>query len=154
MKIIKFFSLVALLVAMSACDPKMIIDEYKPIAARSWSYDNTPEFTIEVMDTSQRYNLYFNLRNTGNYGYNNLFVLFHIKAPDGKEDTKRLNFLLADNDGRWLGKGLGDLYDNQILVLKEMRFDKAGKYTFAIEQNMRDNPLVGITDVGLRIENQ
>ncbi len=38
------------------------------------------------------------------------------------------------------------------MVVEKIKFAKPGVYSFSFEQNMRDNPLAGIEDVGMRIE--
>ena len=62
-----------------------------------------------------------------------------------------LECILADEKGKWLGNGLGDIYDNQILFKKNVRFPLAGKYTFEIQHGMRADIVPLIMDVGLRI---
>jgi gliding motility-associated lipoprotein GldH len=64
-----------------------------------------------------------------------------------------VNCKLADNSGKWLGKGIGDLWDLQIPYIGGFKFAQKGKYTVSLEQAMRvENGLEGITDVGLRVE--
>ena len=66
--------------------------------------------------------------------------------------TTRFEIKLADLDGEWLGKGSGNLYSYQVSALTNFKFPEKGTYTFSIEQNMRDNPLHEVNDVGLRVE--
>jgi gliding motility-associated lipoprotein GldH len=86
------------------------------------------------------------------YKYSNLFVLFTIQGPKEKAETQRLEFKLAEADGKWLGSGLGDIFSNQIKVMENVKFPRKGVYSFSVEQNMRDNPLLGIEDIGVRVE--
>jgi gliding motility-associated lipoprotein GldH len=44
------------------------------------------------------------------------------------------------------------LYSYQLPIYLNYRFPAKGTYIFELEQNMRDNPLKEITDVGLRVE--
>ena len=59
---------------------------------------------------------------------------------------------LAAPDGKWLGEGLGDIYDNRYLFRKAFKFPKTGEYRIELIQAMRVNPLPGIMDAGIRIE--
>jgi gliding motility-associated lipoprotein GldH len=93
-----------------------------------------------------------NLRHTGDYKYSNIFILVHEISPEGKTITERKEVKLALPDGEWLGKGSGNLYSYQVLVKSKYRFAKKGNYVFQLEQNMRDNPLREVSDVGIRIE--
>ena len=63
-----------------------------------------------------------------------------------------LECILADEKGKWLGTGIGDIYDNQIPFKKNVLFPKKGKYKFEIEQGMRTDIVPLIMDIGLRIE--
>lgn len=144
--------LLALAFSLTACDPNRVFEDYKTIEASSWSYKNQPEFLIDIEDTTVGYNLYFNIRNNGNYPYSNLWVRMHIQEPGKKERSERFEFTLAEPDGRWLGSGIGDIYSNQILLQENVRFQRKGIYTIRWEQNMRDEPLNGIEDVGMRVE--
>ncbi|MBK8414603.1 MAG: gliding motility lipoprotein GldH [Bacteroidetes bacterium] len=60
--------------------------------------------------------------------------------------------ILASPEGRWLGEGLGDIWDNRILFKENVQFTQPGEYRFELNQAMRINPLPGIMDAGIRIE--
>jgi len=59
---------------------------------------------------------------------------------------------LANEKGKWLGSGIGDIYEIQIPYKKNVRFPYPGKYSFTFEQAMRIEELSFVYDVGLRIE--
>lgn len=141
-----------LAVLFSACDQKRVFESYQSIKEDSWYINQRPTFYLDVKDTTTEHTIYFNIRHTGNYKYSNLFVLFTIQGPKAKAETQRLEFKLAEADGKWLGSGLGDIYSNQIKVMENVKFPRKGVYSFSIEQNMRDNPLMGIEDIGVRVE--
>ncbi|MBC7758415.1 MAG: gliding motility lipoprotein GldH, partial [Phormidesmis sp. FL-bin-119] len=61
-------------------------------------------------------------------------------------------FKLALPDGEWLGSGSGNLYSYQIPLKENFKFTLKGKYVIELEQNMRDNPLDHVSDVGVRVE--
>jgi gliding motility-associated lipoprotein GldH len=62
--------------------------------------------------------------------------------------------VLAAPDGKWLGKGISGLRDNQVLLRVGLRFPRKGAYLFDFEQAMREENLEGISDIGLRIEKE
>ncbi len=150
----KRVTLIVLFVAVlfSACDQNRVFENYQTIKDDSWYINQKPSFYLDIKDTVAEHNVYFNIRHTGNYKYSNLFILFTIQGPKAKAETQRLEFKLAEADGKWLGSGLGDIYSNQIKVMEKIKFPRKGVYSFTIEQNMRDNPLVGIEDIGVRVE--
>jgi len=137
----------------SGCtDPGAVIDKNTEIDNHNWAYVNKVAYDVNVTDAGIAYNLYLNLRVTADYKYSNIFVLIHQTGPDKKQVVTRYEFKLANNDGEWLGNGSGNLYSYQMMYKSEYKFPAKGVYHFAIEQNMRDNPLHEVSDVGLRVE--
>ncbi|TWR28734.1 gliding motility lipoprotein GldH [Mucilaginibacter achroorhodeus] len=148
-----FWVSVVAMAALQACsDPSQVFDNNTEIANHNWSYVNRVKYDVDIADNSIPYNLYFNVRVTGNYRYSNLFALVKMTSPGKKTLVTRYEFKLAKPDGEWLGSGTGNLYSYQILIRKNFKFPAAGKWHFELEQNMRDNPLHDVSDAGLRIE--
>jgi gliding motility-associated lipoprotein GldH len=128
-----------------------IIDKNTEIENQNWAYVNRVRFDVKVDDDNTPYNLYLNLRVTADYKYSNVFVLVTESGPGVSAAAKRYEFTLAAKDGQWLGEGSGNLYSYQLPFVSNYKFPAKGTYTFYIEQNMRDNPLRAVSDVGLRI---
>jgi len=133
-------------------DPNAVIDQNLVIPNNNWSYVNKIRNKVTIADETVPYDLYVNLRVTADYKYANLFVLIKQVNPDKKVSTNRYEFKLANADGEWLGDGSGSIYSYQVPFKKGYKFPAKGVYTFEIEQNMRDNPLREVTDVGMRVE--
>lgn len=141
-----------LLISVVGCtDPNAVLDQNTPIENHNWSYSNKIKNAFKIDDTSSPYNIYINLRVTGNYRYSNIFVIARRSGP-GLKATTRFEIKLANPDGEWLGQGSGNLYSYQVPIITDFKFPAKGTYTFEIEQNMRDNPLREVNDVGLRVE--
>jgi gliding motility-associated lipoprotein GldH len=141
----------ALLFLNGCTDANAVIDQNTPITNHNWSYANKIKNSVKIDDASVAYNLYINLRVTGEYKYSNIFVLIRRNGPKLQGQT-RYEIKLANPDGEWLGQGSGNLYSFQVSFLTNFKFPEKGTYTFEIEQNMRDNPLHEVNDVGLRVE--
>lgn len=109
------------------------------------------QFEVDVEDTVSNYDFFINVRHTKSYMYSNLFVFLHTVAPDGRKMTDTLEFPMADPEGNFVGNISGGLVMNRVIVKKETRFPKSGKYKFIIEQAMRDEELEEISDVGMSI---
>ena len=109
-------------------------------------------FDVQITDTAKYYNVLVNLRIDANYKYSNLFMLVHTTNPDKKTDQRRIEIRLADESGRWLGSGLGDLYDYQFPAFRKVKFPQEGFYRFELEQNMRDDTLQYVKSAGIRVE--
>lgn len=140
------------LVLLSCQDSQTLVDTNVELKNRNWSYVEKVKIPVKIESSELSYNLYFNLRHSADYKYSNIFILVNIIGPDGKKTTERKEFKLALPDGEWLGSGSGNRYSYQLLFKSDYKFTQKGNYIFELEQNMRDNPLKDITDVGLRVE--
>ncbi len=149
--ITKYTPIIILFALMTACDPHTIYDENVPIDEGKWVYDRAARFQVEVTDTLENYRFMINIRNDNNYRYSNLFIFMTTNFPNGNITRDTIEFVLADESGKWLGKGWGRIREHNILLSENLRFPVAGKYTFLVQQAMRDDTLVGITDVGMVI---
>ena len=136
----------------ASCADTAVIDENVAIENRVWHYEDQPQLKAHITNINKPYHVYLNLRHTPDYPYSNVFILLHQLAPDGTDTTERFELTLAEPDGRWLGKGNGSVYTHQHLIKEAVHFPDTGHYVFTLEQNMRENPLPEITDVGIRIE--
>jgi len=141
-----------MLLASGCNDHETIIDQNTPVADHHWPYLNKFKFDVKIDDQKAAYNLYMNLRVTADYKYSNIFVLITQVGPDKKTKVNRYELRLAAKDGEWFGEGSGNLYSYQAPFRRGYVFPAKGTYTFYIEQNMRDNPLKEVSDVGLRVE--
>ena len=66
----------------------------------------------------------------------------------------RINVPLAEASGKWLGRGMGEIYEQrlQLQLPDSVSFHRAGTYEVALEQNMRLNPLPEVMNIGFRLE--
>jgi len=154
---INSFTKVATLVAVSffliSCDSNKVFDQYIEVENANWKKENVAKFSVNIEDTTSAHNLYINIRNKGDYAFSNLYLFVKIEGPDGNFSIDTVNCTLADKSGKWLGKGIGDLFDYNVPYIGGFKFAKSGTYNFSLEQAMRvENGLEGISDVGLRIE--
>lgn len=147
-----FIIAIGILLLLSACDKKRYFEEYSEIPNQSWSRNNILKYKVNISNKKMPLNLFLNIRNSGKYNYSNLYVFFKTQSPDSIIRIDTIECVIADDKGRWLGKGIGDLWDNRILIRKNVVFPDTGNYIFEIEQAMREESLEHISDVGLRIE--
>jgi gliding motility-associated lipoprotein GldH len=140
-----------ILLILAGCSTPAIYDNTKSLPDNVWKSDKIIRFDVKLRDTVSICKFYLNLRHTTSYKYANLFLFINTTFPDGKEARDTVECILADPTGKWLGKGISDIRDNQILLRRGIRFPEAGSYIFEFEQAMREPELEGIMDVGLRI---
>ncbi len=130
------------------CNFSSIVDTNQSVEGNKWLYTNATKAEFEISDTTSTYNADFKLRISSDYRYANLFVVTTFRDSTRLKKI-RYQFKLVKADGQWLGKGSGDLYTYILPILKKHNFPRAGKYSIEIEQNMRENPLLGVSDVGI-----
>lgn len=135
-----------------ACDKKRVFDNSFPIENAQWTLDDAKQFSFEIEDTAALYNVLINVRNNNEYEYRNLHLFIKMTSPSKKYFEDTVEFQLADHRGKWMGKGAGNIWQSQLMMLKNVKLLEKGAYQVDILQGMRDDTLESITDIGLRIE--
>lgn len=135
-----------------SCNTNDVYFKYIAIDAKGWNKDSLYAFNVPIIDTISTYNVYVNVRNVGNYPYQNLWLFLSKMSPDSVLINDSIECYLADNRGKWLGTGVGSLFEMPILYQQNVKFKNAGNHQYKIVQGMRDTVLVGINDIGIRVE--
>ncbi|MCB0763781.1 MAG: gliding motility lipoprotein GldH [Flavobacteriales bacterium] len=147
-----FFSLLLL----TGCSEGVVYQQDVAVPEGIWQRSFTPEFTFDIADTVGRYDVFIDLRHTGDYAYSDLYLFVHLQGPGGRELRDTVQCLLADPMGKWYGKGVGflvaDRYQADVLYKLRNRFPAAGRYSIRLEQAMRTEGLEGVIDVGVSVE--
>ncbi len=117
-----------------------------------WPKDKAAKFVVPVKDTLSPFNFYINIRHTGKYRYSNLYLFMQTRFPNGTYTRDTLEIILANVQGKWLGKGWGEIKEDRILLKPKLRFPMSGDYEFLIWQAMRIDTLKAIRSVGIDIE--
>lgn len=138
---------------LCSCETMDLFEKTVRIPDHAWDASFRPGVTFDITDTSAFYNIFFVIRHTDAYGYNNIWVNTTSLAPgDSVSRTMRSDFPLATND-RWTGSGMDDIFEHRILLYREpVKFRRPGPYKVVFEQAMRENPLRHVMNVGLRVE--
>jgi gliding motility-associated lipoprotein GldH len=135
-----------------ACNRNDVFFKYDRVNPKGWSKDSLYGFDILINDTIASYNVYVNVRNRGEYPYQNLWLFLNKTTPDKTLTKDSIECYLADKRGKWLGSGIGTIMEMPVLYQQNVRFTRKGIYHYQIIQGMRDSILVGINDVGMRVE--
>ncbi len=147
----KFLLFISFSIVFSSCNTSSIYDEHTVVDKGNWYKDEMARFEVVVTDTIQLYDFYLNIRNNMDYRYSNLYVFLITKFPNNNISRDTIECLLANTEGKWLGKGWGPVKENEILLSSNMRFPLKGKYEFVIQHAMRTDTLKGIQNIGIRI---
>ncbi|MCQ2322219.1 MAG: gliding motility lipoprotein GldH [Bacteroidales bacterium] len=152
-RLMVIFSLLVTIV-LASCSNDMLYDQSVVIPDAEWNNKNLTYFDVAVDDTLSVYSFALNIRHFENYRYSNLYVFLHTTFPNGNQTHDTIECTLAYPDGRWVGKGSGNMRSDKIILNPNLRFPLRGDYHFEIEQAMRDEVLKGIADIGVSFEKQ
>jgi gliding motility-associated lipoprotein GldH len=148
-------TVVPVIVLLIGCGDGKVYQEYRDFDQRYWLVSDTAQFRFTIDDTVSRYNVYCNIRNSTQYPYSRIFLNFSLSDTLGNNQHKALlnDFLFDPKSGAPFGKtGLGDLYDHQLSILSNYKFNRSGPYLVRLQQFMRTDTLEGIVSVGIGIQ--
>ncbi len=147
-----FLLIPAVLCLLGACNQDRVYERYSPVGENGWHKDSVMAYAFTTKDSAQNYTLSFNLRNTVDYPYSNIWLFITLDPPQGNTLSDTVEFILADPSGQWFGRGYGKFRDNKLPYRQNVYFPKPGTYIFKIQQGMREEVLKGIHDFGISIE--
>lgn len=152
-KFIFFIICIFLSIAYCGCRQVELYERLKNVPKAEWQSSYSPTFTFNINDTISLYDIYIVIRHTNSYAYNNVWLESSLQLPeDSNGITQKLDLQLANNSG-WLGVGMDDIFTRRIKITAvPQQFKKGGIVTFTLKQIMRQNPLPGIMQIGVRIE--
>lgn len=135
-----------------SCNNNVVYTDSVPMPAKKWELLNIPSFRVPIDDTLKSNNVIFKIRTGSSYPFRNIYLFVQTKSPDGKSITDTLEYFLADEKGKWYGKGFGDIHELNLPYKSNVYFPVRGTYEFSIQHGMRIEDLNGVYDFGLKIE--
>jgi gliding motility-associated lipoprotein GldH len=120
-----------------------------------WTYADAKSFTIQISDTSARYNLSLLMQHTELYSNSNIWMKLATTYPNGKIDTQKIEVPLAMPDGKWLGRKANGMIEHTMAITPNagtISFSEKGQYTFTLMQDMRVSPLPNIVYIGIQLD--
>ena len=137
---------------LSSCKSNVVYTSSTVMRLESWKLMDIATFKVHITDTINSNNVIFTIRSGTAYPFRNIFLFVTTSSPDGKRITDTLQYNLADEKGKWLGKGFGDVHELNLPYKSNVYFPVKGIYEFKIQHGMRVENLKGVYDFGLRIE--
>lgn len=136
---------------LSSCstDPNVVSNRFEKADASGWYWGQGKKFTFTIEDSNYYYALNCGLRITSGYSYSNIWLVYKLDGPSLSQKNQ-FEVVLSDNTGKWTGKGEGNLISYEKTFAGGLKL-KPGQYTLEISQNMRDEKLSGVSDVGLKV---
>lgn len=144
-------SLTVISTAFYSCNPNTVFNQNVILPADGWYKNNVVAFNVNINDTLDTYEFGLSIRNSINYRYSNLYIFLITEFPNGNISRDTIELNLANNEGKWLGKGWGDIKESNIVLKTCLAFPLSGNYRFLVQQAMRVDTLTGIKNIGLII---
>ena len=142
-----------LFVFFIACQNSKTQYKYYVFENEKWNSDSIVKFNFDNIDTAASYDIYLKIRHSVDYRFQNLFLFSNI---NNEKDT--IEIFLSQKNGKWNGKGFGDIKEIDFLISKETTFGNFDEANFSFEQAMRYNNLEqiiqldGLFAIGLAIK--
>ncbi len=141
-----------ILCLLSGCGRNTLFSDTKAMPDEKWNMYSPASFNCNVTDTLGSYDVSFSIRTTTDYPYRNLFLFVLTSFPSGTSVTDTIQYALADEKGKWYGKGVGDIREMTMHFKTNVFFPEKGEYHFRVIQGMRDTSLNGVYDFGMKIK--
>lgn len=139
----------AVIMIFSGCGRRKIYEKFEKFSNYSWNRFKYLNFDIDIKDTADTYDIFLSVRHITQYPYKNLDVNFTSFSPSGEERSMDYSFRVKDDENKFLGEGMGDLWDIELPIRKAYRFSEKGIYKFEIENKMTKYETPGIVEVGI-----
>lgn len=147
-----FFLLTGLILLVS-CDRGELYFHYNKVENGKWYRDSVLTFSLDTLSVEQigEYNISFELTTSMLYPYNDI----HLKIDQNLNDTiinsDTLRYKVANEHGKWFGRGVGSLRQLSIPYKTAVQLDSTRNYEFYLFQIMNVDPLKGVEKVGVRV---
>jgi gliding motility-associated lipoprotein GldH len=148
----KFLFYVTTILLFSGCSRNTVFTDSVSMPGKEWSLENVPVFSSQVTDTISTNDIFFIIRTSSSYPFRNIYLFVSTTSPAGKTITDTIQYMLADEKGKWYGKGIGDIHELNLPFKSNVYFPSKGIYSFKIQHGMRSETLKGVYDLGFRIE--
>ena len=131
-----------LFVFFIACQNNKAQYKYYVFEDNKWNSDSIVSFNFDNIDTTASYDIYLKIRHSVDYRFQNLFLFSNI---NNEKDT--IEIFLSQKNGKWNGKGFGDIKEIDVLISKEATFENFDEANYSFEQAMRYNDLEKIIEL-------
>lgn len=136
---------------VTSCKQIDLQEQNTAIPQNKWQSNFITKNTFEIKDTNVMYDVYAVIRHTDAYEYSNIWLNVGFQQIGDTMKYQKRNLTLANDAAKgWKGIGMNDIWEVRELIARENL--KKGTYTIAIGHVMRQNPLLNIMNVGVRVE--
>lgn len=123
---------------------------YRSIAHETWNRDSNYKFDFNITRPGT-YVVSTCVRYTTDYKQHNLSCHLTVSHPGLMTVKMNADMILANEDGEWLGQGVGGLKTIVHPSDQVLHLDSAGIYTVEISHRMKEKELKGIKNIGIKL---
>ena len=135
-------------IVLVACIRQTVLYSYQPVDG-GWQASDTIRFHIDSIPANDKYTFTIGLRYTDRYPYQDIWLALQICTPTASR-TDTIHTRLLETEPRLMEKGV--LMHETETYTKTYLLTKGHNIDIAIYSLMNDALLEGITDVGLKVE--
>ena len=147
-----FIIILTFLLLLTSCHSNIVYTNSQVMTGKTWKLADIATFKVPITDTINSNNVIFIIRSGSSFPFRNIYLFVTTTSPDGRNVSDTLQYNLADEKGKWYGKGFGDIHELKLPYKSNVYFPLKGTYEFKIQHGMRVENLKGVYDFGLRIE--
>ncbi len=141
------------LLLLTSCGAINLYEKNTAIPNYAWKAGFEAKGSFDITDTIHPNKIYVVLRHTDAYRYNNIWLNVGIQKPGDSMRFQKVDIPLGSDATGWYGTGMNDIWEIRYeLNAVAYPFIHKGLYQFSIQQIMRDDPLLQVMSVGMRIE--
>ena len=143
-------AVVALTVALSACEGGVVYDRYSPTPIEGWEKNDTLVFAVTKQPRPGRFSQEVGLRITGEYPFTGLSLLVEQTIEPGHRVTvDTIDCRLYDDKGNILGSGVSVYQYN--FALPDIELRQGDSLHVLVRHIMKREILPGVSDIGFRL---
>lgn len=141
------------LLLFCACGQLAIYQNRVSFAHCQWPVDAVLDFSFQISDTAQAYDIALLVKHTQDYPYQNLYITYYLEDDASHLLHKELkNYALFDvKTGKPLGRGRWKSKSHTFSVAANQHFSHPGLYTLKLEHFMRTDTLPGLQAIGIKV---
>lgn len=154
MKSNPYFLLAFFVVILLSCNKNEEYYAFKHLTGGRWPRDSVIciQFDSLRLNPFDSYQVDIEIMHNKSYPFQDLWLLIGNNLQDSILQYDTLKCRVCDQYGKWLSSGGGGMHQLSVSYKKNIRAkDSVNTYRFLIRQFMKDDPLLGIERVGVKI---
>ena len=142
------------LASFTSCQIDEAYFRYEVIKDGKWSASQSFVFDLDTtsIQVGVPYDITLEVTNNAQYPYQNIWLFVMDNFDDPTTFTKKSKeYLLANEFGEWYGSGFASTFQLSLALQKKVVFTEKRNYRIMIGHGMRDEELLGIEKIGVRV---